>query len=112
MESDLMARMSYLQIRQALADFSAERAVGGQPFETAVLWDDKESWAGTWSNEDMFVIVGAAWFPHEPGRTFVDIHAGGAYGLTASEELFESLCHASLRLDGGAPWTRRQPDGS
>jgi hypothetical protein len=107
-----MTRMTYPRIRQELNSFAAERTVVGQPFETSVVIDEADNWLGAWSNDDMYILVAAQMALHsDPRRTLLDVHAGGAYGLTASEELFEALCHASLRLDGGAPWTRRQQDG-
>jgi hypothetical protein len=105
--------LSYSRIRQELNGWAAERAIARQPFNTAVLIDEDDTWLGRWSNDLSDVLVNAAVSdPDHPQRTLIDVCSGGAYGIPPSMELFESLSQANWRMDFGGPWTRRQKDGT
>lgn len=105
-----MAKLSYEQIRQQLNDLAAERAVGRQPFETKVYIESDDTWLGTWSHPQMYVLVQASLADPANNRTLIDVHAGGAYGLTPQAGLFETLSEATWRLDYGGAWSRRQAE--
>jgi hypothetical protein len=105
-----MVKLSYPRIQKALNDLAADRYIGNTPFVTSVVIDSDDTWLGTWSNEHMYVLVQASLADPGHGRTLVDVHACGAYGLMPKPELFETLSEATWRLDYGGPWSRRLPD--
>ena len=105
-----MSKLTYAQIRQTLNGIAADKCIGQRSFETSVAIDSDDCWLGTWWNDRMYVLVQASLADPALNRTLIDVHAGAAYGLTPSADLFEMLT-GSFRIDYGGPWSRRLPDG-
>jgi hypothetical protein len=104
-----MTGLSFLELRDSL-NAMADHA--DTTFRIARVIEDDSTWLATFANDSLYVIVQASHAWPDIGRSLIDVHAGGGYGLRPDGDLFRALGTATWRFDYGGPWARMTPDGS
>jgi len=105
----LVPGLPFPRIRETLNLLAGE---GSPYYAIQKVIDEDDTWLATFSSESLYVIVQAAIAAPELDRSLIDVHAGGAYAMHASGELFEAISIATWRFDYGGPWARVRADGA
>lgn len=105
-----MAGVPYSRLREVLTLLASGAPRDQYRVSTAI--DSEDCWLGVWANDGVYVLVQAAVAEPALNRSLIDVHAGAAYGMQPSRELFQTLATASWRFDYGGPWSRVRQDGT
>jgi hypothetical protein len=104
-----VAGLTLSEMRDTLTSLASEGPKYG--YETTTQIDDDSTWLGTWANDGLYALVLASEATASLDRRLIDVHAGAAFAMETSGELFKALSTATWRFDFGGPWARVRPDG-
>jgi len=103
-----MTGVPFLRLRNSLNELANHQ--GGENFRVKRVIEDDDTWLATFANDSLYAIVQASHAWPDIGRSLIDVHAGGAYGLQPDRNLFQAVSTATWRFDYGGPWARITPD--
>src|SRR5512139_4224941 len=99
-----MGGLSLDRLRQVLRDIAND----GRVYHAQTMIDAADGHLVTLATDDLYAIVSVN--PSAvPGRSLIDVHAGGAYDVHINGQVLEILATSSWRFDYGGLWCRTTP---
>jgi hypothetical protein len=96
-----MAEMTYQRLRERVEKY----VLDDRRFQIQPIIDTADTFLVTLANDQLFVIVSIGPSPMADS-CLIDVHAGGAYGVTINNQVLEILVTSSWRFDFGGLWCR------
>jgi hypothetical protein len=100
-----MPGLSFSALRESIEMVSKET----DEYSVTTVIDEEDAYFTTFANPKLYAIVSIS---AVPGRCLIDVHAGGAYGVSHTPEVLELLATSSWRFDYGGLWCRTYSEGT